>query len=263
MVIVDHQPLTPFGCRFLAEEYQFAINALYISTVSNTTLDLSLLPKNFSFSIHILTKLSDSSSTFHRVKKIEHDDIALLTSSVTQLYTSVFLVRSKSRDIKVSDTISKVVTYSFQAKHIERHQGCKSGSNTTYTYINEALNCQTTSQHWLEKKAEKTPYDNKLRMLHNKLRGSLWRRLMEASRVLSSDHRYVQSCHPQVRKTNVLCVTTGKALETTSYNTNRVKGSSKSDTEIIDDSTSRRVSNNQRVGSTSSQPVNNLDSKYM
>ncbi|GKA90513.1 nucleotide-binding alpha-beta plait domain-containing protein, partial [Tanacetum coccineum] len=41
---------------------------------------------------------------------------------------------------------------------------------------------------------------------------------------------YVQSCHPHVRKTNVLRVTTGKALETTSSNTNRVKGSSKSDT---------------------------------
>ncbi|GJU71238.1 hypothetical protein Tco_1262643 [Tanacetum coccineum] len=71
--------------------------------------------------------------------------------------------------------------------------------------------------------------------------------------------RYVQSCHPQVRKTNVLCVTTGKALETTFYNTNRVKGSSKSDTEIIDNSTSRGVSKDQRVGSTSSQTVNNLE----
>ncbi|GJU10100.1 ribonuclease H-like domain-containing protein [Tanacetum coccineum] len=40
--------------------------------------------------------------------------------------------------------------------------------------------------------------------------------------------RYVKSCHPQVRKTNVLCVTTKKALETTSYNTDRVKEDSTS-----------------------------------
>ncbi|GJY06859.1 ribonuclease H-like domain-containing protein [Tanacetum coccineum] len=163
------------------------------------------------------------------MKKIEHDDIALLTSSVTQLYTSVFLVGSKSIDIKVSDAVSK-----------------PTGSNTTYTYINEALNCQTTSQHWLEKKAENT-----LRVVVEKADGGKQSAIVRPQGTIGF-LRYVKSCHPQVRKTNVLCVTTGKALETTSYNTDRVK-------EIIDNSTSRGVSKDQRVGSTSSQTVNNLE----